>query len=93
MSESGRQTLYRRVPHVERKLSSGRRLVQAVGTDTPTQLAGSAPLIWDLLDENPQVDQLVAMLQQRFSDAPEVIASGVELGLRSLIEAELVVPE
>lgn len=83
---------YRRVPFVERSLYGGRRLVQTIGTDTATQLSGSAPLIWDLLDDNPEVGQLVAMLQQRYSDPPETIASGVTLALESLIEAELVEP-
>ena len=81
---------YRRVPFVERSLYGGRRLVQAVGAETATQLSGSAPLIWDLLDENPEVGQLVAMLQQRYSDPPETIAAGVELALTSLIDAALV---
>lgn len=84
---------YKRVPHVERNLSGGRRLVQAVGSERAIQLAGSAPLIWDLLDENPEPAQLVAQLQQRFSDSPEVIASGVDVGLRSLIESSLVVAQ
>lgn len=89
MSETAQR--FQRVPHVERNLSGGRRLVQVVGADRAIQLAGSAPLIWDLLDENPQPAQLVAQLQQRFSDRPEVIASGVEVGLRSLIESSLVI--
>ena len=93
MASVGGQTNYLRVPHVERKLAGGRRLVQVVGAETPTQLAGSAPMIWDLLDEHPRVDQIVAILQQQFSDPPEAIASGVELGLNSLIEADLVVAQ
>ena len=62
-----------------------------VGSDRPVQLAGSAPMIWDLLDENLQPDQVVAQLQQHFSDPPEVIAQGVEVGLASLIDSALVV--
>jgi len=81
---------YRRVPSVERSLAGGRRLVQATGAASATQLSGSAPLIWDLLDEHSQVDQLVAMLQQQFSDPPEMIAAGVEQALASLIDAQLV---
>jgi len=67
--------------------------VQAVGTDRPTQLAGSAPLIWDLLEEHPEVGHVVAMLQQQFSDPPEVIAAGVQTGLQSLLDASLVVKQ
>lgn len=65
--------------------------MQIVGSDRAVQLAGSAPMIWDLLDENPQPDQVVAQLQQHFSDPPEVIAQGVEVGLASLIDSALVV--
>ena len=93
MSEAVSGAGYRRVPHVERRLSGGRRLVQIVGSDRAVQLAGSAPMIWDLLDENPQPDQVVAQLQQHFSDAPDVIAQGVEVGLASLIDSALVVVE
>ena len=50
-------------------------------------------MIWDLLDENPQPDQVVAQLQQHFSDAPDVIAHGVEVGLASLVDSALVVVE
>lgn len=82
---------YERVPHVERRLSGGRRLVQAVGSENPTQLAGSAPLIWDLLVDYPIAEQLAMQLQQQFSDPPEAIAAGVEAGLKSLIDASLVV--
>jgi len=88
--ESDSAAVYVRVPFVERTLSGGRRLVQAVGADAATQLSGSAPLIWDLLDEHPEVPQLVAMLQQQFSDPPETITQGVELALDSLLDAELV---
>jgi len=36
-------------------------------------------------------EQVAAVLQQQFSDPPDVIAAGVEAGLSSLIEASLVV--
>jgi len=84
-------TEYHRVRSVERELAYGRRLVQPLTAATPTQLAGSAPAIWDLLREHHTVDALVAMLQQQFSDSPEVIGVGVRRALSSMTEAELVV--
>lgn len=85
------QAEYRRVPCVERELAHGRRLVQPLTAAKPSQLSGSAPLIWDLLRQHHTVDALVAMLQQRFSDSPEVIAAGVESALASMHRTELVV--
>jgi len=82
---------FRRVSSVERELAHGRRLVQPVTADVPTQLSGSAPMIWDLLDEHASVDAVVAMLQQRFSDSPDVIAIGVRSALTSMIDSGLVV--
>ena len=93
MSEAVEVTRYRRVPHVERRLSGGRRLVQTVDALRAIQLAGSAPMIWDLLDENPEPEQVAAQLQQHFSDPPTVIAAGVEVGLASLVDSKLVVVE
>lgn len=82
---------FRRVPFVERELAYGRRLVQPLTSTAPTQLSGSAPMIWDLLDEHPSIDAVVAMLQQRFSDSPEVIAVGVLSALESMMQSALVV--
>lgn len=48
-------------------------------------------MIWDLLDEHSSVDAIVAMLQQRFSDSPEVIAAGVRNALASMIQSSLVI--
>jgi len=81
---------YRRVRFVERELAHGRRLVHALDADAPKQLSGSAPLIWDLLADNNSVDEIVALLQLRFSDPEEVIAGGVEAALDSLLHASLV---
>jgi hypothetical protein len=81
---------YRRVRFVERELAYGRRLVHALDADAPTQLSGSAPLIWDLLADNNSVDEIVALLQQRFSDPRDVIAAGVQAALGSLLQASLV---
>jgi hypothetical protein len=85
------QAEYRRVPAVERELAYGRRLIQPLSASTPTQLAGSAPVIWDLLHEHHTVDALVAMLQQQFSDSPEVIAHGVRSALTAMTQTALVV--
>ena len=82
-----RSARYRRVRHVQRQLAQGRRCVQPLNADTPTQLAGSAPMIWDLLADRGTVDEIVAMLQQQFSDSPDVIASGVEAALNSFLDA------
>jgi hypothetical protein len=85
------QAEYRRVPAVERELAYGRRLVQPLTAPNPSQLSGSAPLIWDLLREHHTVDALVAMLQQQFSDSPAVIADGVHRALTSMTQTGLVV--
>ena len=82
-------TRYRRLPHVQRQLARGRRFVQPLDAETPTQLSGSAPMIWDLLADHGSVDEIVAMLQQQFSDAPDVIAGGVRIALQSFLEASL----
>lgn len=82
---------YRRVRFVERELAHGRRLVQPLTSDSPTQLSGSAPMIWDLLEDHSSVDAVVAMLQQRFSDPPAVIATGVRSALESMIHSALVI--
>lgn len=81
---------YRRVRSVERELAHGRRLVQPLTASGPTQLSGSAPLIWDLLAEHETIEAIVAMLQQRFSDARDVIADGVRTALSSMGESGLV---
>lgn len=79
-----------RVPFVERSLARGRRLVQPLGAETPTQLAGSAPLIWDLLEQRSSVDELVPELQSRFTDSPDVIATGIRSAIAMFIESALV---
>lgn len=81
---------FERLAHVERDLARARRLVQPTAAETPTQLAGSAPMIWDLLDECPSVDALVPALQERFTDAPQVIAGGIRSALQMFIDTSLV---
>jgi len=83
---------FRRVPCVERRLAGHRRFVQPLESEAPTQLAGSAPMIWDLLDYHPSVNTLVPELQLRFTDAPELIANGIRAALQMFIDSSLVVP-
>lgn len=88
-STSEASTRYRRLPHVERQLARGRRFVQPLDAETPTQLSGSAPMIWDLLADHGSIDEIVAMLQQQFSDPPDVIAGGVQVALQSFLDTSL----
>ena len=81
---------YRRVPSVERELAGGRRYVQPLHASTPTELAGSAPAIWDLLAETADGTQLRAIVQRRFDDDPAVIAQGTRLALEQLLQADLI---
>jgi hypothetical protein len=79
-----------RAPFIERELARGRRFVLTTDAEAPTQLSGSAPLIWDLLGEHETIDAITAMLQQRFTDAPEIISTGVQAALDSFLHAGLV---
>jgi hypothetical protein len=92
-AEPGDDTRYERVRFVERDLGRGRRFVQALDAQAPTQMAGSAPMIWDLLDAHVSVNEVAAMLQQRFSDSPEVIANGVRMAIESFLDASLIVEQ
>ena len=83
-------TRYRRVPALERSLSGGRRYVQPVGAPAPTELGGSAPVIWDLLAETTDSTQLRAIVQRTFDDEPAVIAAGTRLAIEQLLEAGLI---
>lgn len=82
--------LYRRRPAVERSLPGGRRLVQPLDAVTPSMLAGSAPLVWDLLETCDQVESVVAKLCERFDDSVEVIGSGVDAALHMMLAEHLV---
>lgn len=81
---------YRRRPAVERRLSRGRRLVQPVGSTTPRQLAGSAPLIWDLLASHHDLDGLIDESAHHFSDSREVVDSGTRAAVRMLLDGSLI---
>lgn len=68
----------------------GRRLVQPVDASAPTELGGSAPLIWDLLAEESDVERITAALEERFDDPAEVIEQGAQLAIRQLVDASLI---
>ena len=63
-------THFARLPAVERRLSGGRSLVHVVNGAKPVELAGSAPVVWELLDIFSNVDELAAALNQRYTDEP-----------------------
>ncbi len=88
---AARFEMYQKVAVVERNLAGGRLLVQRLDFDRPTQLSGSAPLIWDLLDTHKTVDELVERLAERFSDSSVTIEAGVRSALDSLAAQGLVV--
>ena len=68
----------------------GRRLVQPVAAAAPTELGGSAPLIWDLLADERELHRVLELVGERFTDAPEVIEHGTMLAIRQLLDAELI---
>ena len=68
----------------------GRRLVQPIGAPAPTELGGSAPLIWDLLSEEPDVERIMDALAERFNDPADVIEQGTQLAIRQLVDAKLI---
>ena len=82
--------VYRRLPAVERHLTGGRRLVQPVDAPTATKLSGSAPVIWDLLADHEDLDELVARVQERFADPPEIVESGTRAAVAQLLESGLI---
>lgn len=86
------QTAFTRLPTVERALSGGRRLVQPVDVDSATQLGGSAPIIWDLVDEFPSVNAVLPEVQRMFSDSPDVIIGGIRTAFALFLEGELMFP-
>jgi hypothetical protein len=83
-------TAYRRRPAVERQLMGERRLVQPVAAPAPTELGGSAPLIWDLLADEAELPRILELVGARFTDTPEVIEHGTMLAIRQLLDAGLI---
>lgn len=83
-------TAYRRRPAVERDLMGGRRLVQPVTAAAPTELGGSAPLIWDLLADEADVERIIELVGERFTDSAEVIEHGTMMAIRQLLDANLI---
>ena len=88
---TGDEVTYKKVAVIERNLSGGRLLVQHRGDGVPTQLSGSAPLIWDLLDAHHTVSGLVLRLSERFADPEGTIEAGVLSALASMEAQGLVV--
>lgn len=81
---------YRRRPAVERSLVGGRLLVQPIDAAAPTELGGSAPIIWELLEANEHLDDIRRLLADRFNDEPAVIEQGTALAVRQLLDAGLI---
>lgn len=90
MSEGVEAARYIKTSVVERNLANGRLLVQRVDADKAVQLAGSAPLIWELLDRKPTIRNIVDHLAQQFSDPAETIEAGVRQAIDSLVSQQLV---
>lgn len=84
-------TDFARLPAVERRLSGGRSLIHVVNGAKPVELAGSAPVVWELLDIFSDVDELATALNQRYTDEPTVIAEGMWAALNLLRDAGLIV--
>ncbi len=68
----------------------GRRLVQPIDALAPTELGGSAPLIWDLLATESHVERIMAAMAERFNDPADVIEHGTQLAIRQLMDASLI---
>lgn len=68
----------------------GRRLVQPIDAVAPTELGGSAPLIWDLLADESDLERIMEALAERFNDPSDVIEHGTQLAIRQLMEASLI---
>jgi len=83
-------TTYRRTAAVERTLVGGRLLVLGLDHDTPTELAGSAPTVWSVLEHTQDLAGILAALETIYDDDPEIISAGVQDALRNLVEADLV---
>ncbi len=80
---------YEKVPAVQRRLAGGRMLVQRLDSDTAVSLSGSAPLIWELLDDGATAQELIDALVERYSDEREEIEVGVRAALDSFDEEAL----
>lgn len=81
---------YRRRPAVERRLLGGRFLVQPIDAAAPTELGGSAPIIWELLADHRHLAGVMQLLSERFDDPPDVIEKGTNLAIRQMLDAGLI---
>ena len=56
----------------------------------PSSLFGSAPLIWDLLADEADIERILDLVGEHFSDPPEVIEHGTMMAIRQMLDAELI---
>lgn len=61
-----------------------------IGSATPRQLAGSAPLIWGLLATIHDLDQLIDETAHRFSDPRDLVDAGTRAAIRMLLDSSLI---
>lgn len=83
-------TTYRRAAAVERTLVGDRLLVLGLDQDTPTELAGSAPTVWSVLEHTHDLGDILSALESVYNDDPAVIAAGAKDALQYLVDADLV---
>lgn len=81
---------YVRRSTVERRLHGERRLVQPLDAATPTQLAGSAPLIWVLLEHHCTAEEITQVLLDRFDSDVEAIRGGVADAISMMLRERLI---
>jgi hypothetical protein len=86
-------TTYRRAAAVERTLVGGRLLVLGLDQETPTELGGSAPTVWSVLEYTHDLSGILSAVESIYTDDPEVISAGVKEALQQMVDAELVVEQ
>lgn len=73
-------------------MANGRLLVQPLDAEAPSVLAGSAPMVFALLEHSCSRDELVSALAFRYpDDDAAVIEAGVESGLLAMHDAGIIV--
>ena len=83
-------TEYVKKPTVQRLLAGDRMLVQRLDASTPVSLSGSAPIIWELLDDHSTVEGVTKALLERYTDDEQTIAGGVLAAIASFESQDLV---
>lgn len=81
---------FERCRTVERSLPGGRRLVQPLDAAAASLLAGSAPLVWDLLLQFRDIESIVEVLCERFDDSPQIIGAGVSAAIEMMLAEQLI---